>query len=102
MTATRPDLCYSVAKLSQYLSAPTKSHINTAKHVLRYLKGTANRSDGPLHLVGSCDADWGASEDRFFSKCPLISLKSRKQPTIALSTCEAEYMYLASAIQEGF
>ena len=70
MTATRPDLCYRVMKLSQYLSAPTMSHINTAKHVLRYLKGTANRSlifrkaDQPLHLVGSCDANWGASEDR--------------------------------------
>ena len=44
MTATRPGLCYSVTKLSQHLSAPTVSHMNTAKHVLRYLKGTANRS----------------------------------------------------------
>ena len=32
---------------------------------------------------------------------PLISWKSRKQPTVALSMCEAEYMALASTIQEG-
>ena len=116
MTATRPDLCYSVTKLSQHLSAPTVSHMNTAKHVLRYLKGTANRNlifkkaDEPLHLVGYCDADWGTSDDRRsitgygFQLCrrgPLISWKSRKQPTVALSTCEAEYMSLASAVQEA-
>ena len=32
---------------------------------------------------------------------PLISWKSKKQQTVALSTCEAEYMSLASAAQEG-
>ena len=31
----------------------------------------------------------------------MISWKSRKQPTVALSTCEAEYMSLSSAIQEA-
>ena len=31
---------------------------------------------------------------------PLISWKSRKQQTVALSTCEAEYISLASAVQE--
>ncbi|CAB3981316.1 Hypothetical predicted protein [Paramuricea clavata] len=35
------------------------------------------------------------------SKGPLISWESRKQPTVALSTCTAEYMSLASAVQEG-
>ena len=90
--------------------------MNTAKHVLRYLKGTANRSlifkkpYEPLHLVGYCDADWGVSNHRCsitgygFQLCkrgPLISWKSRKQPTVALCTCEAEYMTLASAVQEA-
>ena len=31
----------------------------------------------------------------------MISWKSRKQPTVALSTCEAEYISLASAVQES-
>ena len=90
--------------------------MNTAKHILRYLKGTANRSlifkiaDKPLHLVGYCDADWGTSDDRhsitgygsqLCRRGPLISWKSRKQPTVASSTCEAEYMSLASAVQEA-
>ena len=52
----------------------------------------------------------GASEDRrsitgygfmLSNDGPLVSWKSRKQPTVALSPCEAEYMSLAAAIQEA-
>ena len=66
-----------------------------AKHVLRFLKGTAHwslkfkRSEIPLKLSGFCDADWGASiEDRrsitgynfqLSEEGPMISWKSRKQ-----------------------
>lgn len=32
---------------------------------------------------------------------PLISWKCKKQPTVALSSCEAEYMALAAATQEA-
>ena len=115
MTGTRPDLCYVVSKLSQYMAKPSKAHLNLAKHCLRYLKGTLNyslrfsRSD-KLKLIGFCDADWGASEDRFSisgysfqlsSKGPLISWKSRKQRTVALSSCEAEYVALTDGLQEA-
>ena len=63
-----------------------------------------------MKLFGYCDADWGSSADRksitgyvfkLSESGPAISWKSRKQPTVALSTCEAEYMALASAIQEA-
>ena len=116
MTCTRPDLSFSVTKLSQHLSAPTVTNLKTAKHVLRYLKGTSDKglvfkkSNQSLSLIGYCDADWGSSEDRrsitgygfqMNENGPLISWKSRKQPTVALSTCEAEYMSLSSAIQEA-
>ena len=116
MISTRPDLSYSITKLSQHLDKPTLMHLNAAKHVLRCLKGTVDRnlvfrkSEEPLSISGFCDADWGASEDRrsitgygfkLSSDGPLISWKSRRQPTIALSTCEAEYMSLAAAVQES-
>ena len=116
MTSIRPDLSYSITKLSQHLDKPTLMHLNAAKHVLRYLKGTVDRnlvfrkSKEPLSISGFCDADWGASDDRrsitgygfrLSSDGPLIFWKSRKQPTVALSTCEAEYMSLLAAVQEG-
>lgn len=56
------------------------------------------------------DADWASdAKDRrsisgycvnLSEGSSLISWKTRKQPTVALSTCEAEYMSLASAMQE--
>ena len=116
MVGARPDLCYAVTKLSQYLSKPTKAHLGLAKHVLRYLKGTMNfglkftMSNDPLRIARYCDSDWRSSDDRrsitgycykLNNNGPLISWKSQKQRIVALSSCEAEYVSLTSAIQEG-
>ena len=117
MTGTRPDLCYTVTKLSQAMSKPTQSDLNMAKHVLRYLKGSREqglkfvKSETNLKLAGFSDSDWGSSvKDRrsitgynfqLTDKGPLISWKSRKQQTVALSSCEAEYIALANAAQEA-
>ena len=112
ITCTRPDICWVVTKLSQFLAAPMKGHWIALKHVLRYLKRTLDselcyrKCDDGLTLIGYSDADWASSTDdrRSFSlnrAGPLISWKSRKQPTVALSSCEAEYIALAAAVQEG-
>jgi hypothetical protein len=117
MTGTRPDLCYIVTKLSQNMSKPTEANLIAAKHVLRYLKGTIEqrlrfrKSESTLKLTGFCDSDWGGDVcDRrsisgygfqLLDEGPLVSWRSRKQPTVALSTCEAEYMALTDAVQEA-
>lgn len=116
MTCTRPDICYIVTRLSQFLASPTKAHLAMGKHVLRYLKGTIGHclrfeKCDKLQLEGYCDADWGSSiEDRrsisgfafqLSRKGPLISWKSKKQQCVALSTCEAEYIALTAAVQEA-
>ena len=68
------------------------------------------KSNESIEVKGFCDADWGNDNDRksITGYCfkinesgPMISWKSRKQPTVALSSCEAEYMSLTSATQEG-
>ena len=65
MTGTRPDLSYIVTRLSQDMSQPYSVHMIMAKHVLRYLSGTADRklvyrkSDESLTIIGYCDADLG-------------------------------------------
>ncbi|CAB3999284.1 Hypothetical predicted protein, partial [Paramuricea clavata] len=74
------------------------------KHVLRYLKGTIEqrlrfrKSESTLKLIGFCDSDWGGD---LLDVGPLVSWRSRKQPTVALSTCEAEYIALTDAVQEA-
>ena len=115
-SCTRPDLSYVVSKLSQYFSEPTENQWTTVKHVLQYLKGTNDKMlcyrkcDEGLRLLAYSDADWaGDTTDRrsttgycvsLSEKGPLISWKTKKQSTVTLSTCEAEYMALAATTQE--
>ena len=40
VTNTRPDICFAVNTLSQFLVEPRHVHLVAAKHVMRYLKGT--------------------------------------------------------------
>jgi hypothetical protein len=40
LTNTRPDICFAVNTLSQFLVEPRCVHLVAAKHVMRYLKGT--------------------------------------------------------------
>ena len=37
---TRPNICYAMNTLSQFIVEPRRAHWAGAKHVLRYLKGT--------------------------------------------------------------
>lgn len=42
MVCTRPDLAFTVKCLSQYMNDPSRLHWNAVRHVLRYLKDTAD------------------------------------------------------------
>lgn len=42
LTATRPNMLFVVSVLSRFMTAPRKTHMVMAKHVLRYLKGTSS------------------------------------------------------------
>mmetsp|Transcript_28739 Transcript_28739/g.67115 ORF Transcript_28739/g.67115 Transcript_28739/m.67115 type:complete len:206 (-) Transcript_28739:135-752(-) len=85
-----------------------------AKHLLRYLKGTPDH--GPTYgrpadkrtlnrLYGFTDSDWAADPDTrrsvgafvlFLNGAP-VAWRSKLQPSVALSTCEAEYMAASKA-----
>lgn len=109
LTVTRPDLMYSVSLLSRFMSSPTKMHWLAAKRVLRYLKGTIDlgifyRKDmGNLKFLVFTDSDYaGDLNDRrstsgyvFKLGSGAVSWASKKQPVVALSTTEAEYIAAA-------
>ncbi|KAG7302210.1 hypothetical protein JYU34_013686 [Plutella xylostella] len=110
---TKPDIAYIVNQLSRFNNKPTSQHWIAAKRVLRYLKGTLNTKmmfkKNNSDIVGYCDADWASdTEDRrscsgyvFLFQGAAISWCSKRQPTIALSSTEAEYMSLTIAVQEA-
>ena len=98
------------------MSEPYEKHMKIVKHVLRYIKGTINQqlifkpAKSTLSLTGFYDAYWVNSQDRkriigygfmISHEGPRISWKTRKQSTVALSTCGAEYMSISAATQEG-
>lgn len=53
LAATRPDMMFSVSLISRYMAKPTELHLQTAKRILRYLKGTTNH--GILYKKGRED-----------------------------------------------
>ena len=102
---SRPNLCFAMNTLTQFMVEPRRVHWVAAKHVLRYLAGTVEygldyrRSDG-IGLIGFTYSDWaGSVTDRknTFSCCfslglAAVSWFNRKQKSVALSSTEAEYM----------
>ncbi|XP_070025803.1 secreted RxLR effector protein 161-like [Nicotiana sylvestris] len=109
LTASRPNIVFSVGLCARFQSNPNESHLKVAKNILRYLKGTQDLvlyypSGDSFNLIGYADADYtGYLVDRkstsgmahFLGSC-LISWGTRKQNSMALSTVEAEYVVAAS------
>uniref|UniRef100_A0A803NSQ7 Uncharacterized protein n=1 Tax=Cannabis sativa TaxID=3483 RepID=A0A803NSQ7_CANSA len=113
LSHTRPDISYAVNKLSQFLKAPTTTHWNGAKRVLRYLKGTMKHGlhigcDSQLTLTGYSDADWACCPDDrrsvagycvYFGNT-LVSWSSKKQNCCVKIDTESEYRALAHVAAE--
>ena len=91
------------------MGQPTELHLQTAKRVLRYLRGTTNlgifyKKGGNDKLVVFTDSDYvGDLEDRkstsvyvFMLSSGAVSWSSGKQPVVSLSTTEAEFIAATS------
>lgn len=62
LTITRPDLCYALQFLSQFMAQPHQSHLDSAHRVLKYLKGALGQglffsSSSQLHIKAFTDSD---------------------------------------------
>jgi hypothetical protein len=108
---TRPDLSYAVGIVSRYMEAPGKQHWAALKQILRYVQGSLDlgcvykASTGEEEITGYSDSDHaGDIDDRkstsglvFFLGSSAVTWASQKQKTVALSSCEAEYMAASTA-----
>ena len=67
MNYTRPDIAYSVSRLSRYNHNPNNDHWIALRRLLRYLKGTMDwglhYSKFPGVLEDFCDANWVSDND---------------------------------------
>jgi len=109
-----------VSQVCRFTHAPKQSHAKAVKHILRYLKGTADmgtivKPDGTFELHNYCDADFCGlygSEDQssrdsarsrlgyiiFLGGCPLV-WKTQLCTEIVTSTLHAEYASLSTSLR---
>ena len=114
---TRPDIFYAVMQLARFNSNPGKVHVKAAETCLRYLEGTSDLGikytapkDKKAKLVINAfvDSDWGGCPDTRRSTMGYIiqvcggpvSWRSKLMATMALSSCEAEFMALTEVCRE--
>jgi len=112
---TRPDLSYSVGIASRYMERPTITHHKVVKQILRYLRGIVHyglvyvKGNQEVGIVGYSDSDLVGDQDgrrstsgmAFYLNESLISWNSQKQKTLALSSCEVEFMAATTAACQG-
>jgi hypothetical protein len=113
--ASRVDLSQPMAVLSRFANNPGPAHWRALVHVFQYLKATSHfklRYGGPGYSdftpIGYVDSDYAADTDKRRSISGHVFIQaggptawgSKFQPTVALSTAEAEYMALTRAAQQ--
>ena len=120
--STRIDIAHAVQRLTRHMQAPTKRNMTAAERVLRYLAGTqsmklsfgrhrestAEQDRDKVAVSAFADADWANEKtDRksitgwiAMIDGDVVSWASKKQRTVAQSTCEAELYAEAAAINE--
>eukprot|EP00965_Chrysotila_dentata_P007619 248235-Pleurochrysis_carterae.AAC.1 len=81
-TQTRPDVAYAVGMLCRAMSCPTPELLDAARRVLM---ATRHSTSGYVFLYGQAAVSWA----------------SKKQPTVALSSCEAEIVAASEATKEA-
>jgi hypothetical protein len=113
MLGTRPDLAFAVSVVSRFASNPTDRHWTAVKRILKYLAGTISIGlvfRGSLtSLNGYTDSDWAGDHDTrrstsgyvFNVGSAAISWSAKRQPTVSLSSCEAEYIGQTQATKEA-
>nr|GEW23088.1 hypothetical protein [Tanacetum cinerariifolium] len=113
MTSTRPDIAYTVSRLSRFTNNSSRQHWKAITRVLKYLRGTKDYGLSyvgyPSVLEGYSDASWinhvknssSTSGWVFLLGGGAISWASKKQTCITGSTMKSKFVALAAAGKEA-
>ncbi|GJR84732.1 copia protein [Tanacetum coccineum] len=114
LTASRPDIMFSVCLCARFQEAPKTSHLEAVKRIFRYIKATTHLglwypNGTGIETVLYVDYDHaGDYVDRrstsgifTFIGCCLTSWFSKKQTALAICTTEAEYVSAEKACQQA-
>lgn len=88
----RPDIQYAVHMVSRFNNNFGRAHWNAVKRILRYIRGTLNMWI-KYHRISSYFA--------YLHQSGAITWNSKRQPTVAPLTTEAEYMAMSTATQKA-
>ncbi|XP_042753251.1 secreted RxLR effector protein 161-like [Lactuca sativa] len=97
------------------MERPTVKHLQALKRIHRYIKGTLNygltytKGESKVTLTGYSDSDFGKDMNdgkstggtTFYMNDNLVTWVSQKQCSVALSSCEAEFMAATMAACQG-
>ncbi|KAK9073768.1 hypothetical protein SSX86_006362 [Deinandra increscens subsp. villosa] len=111
---TRPDLSFAVNLLSRFMQEPMEHHMRGIKQIIRYIKGTKHhgityKKNGGNKITGYSDSSYGVNTDKgkgttgfvfYFGDSP-ITWCTQKQQTVALSSCESEFIAATAAAQQA-
>jgi hypothetical protein len=114
MISTRPDIAAAVQFVSRFGTNPGPQHWEAVKHIFKYVHKTKHlqltfKKQGVINLQGFSDSDWESCQDTRRSTSgyifklggAAISWCSRRQKTVSLSSCEAEYVAACEATREA-
>nr|GEW63484.1 ribonuclease H-like domain, reverse transcriptase, RNA-dependent DNA polymerase [Tanacetum cinerariifolium] len=111
---TRPGLSYYVGLLSHFMQEPREQHMKAIRQVLRYVKGTKDYGITYKHnrgnkIHGYIDSSYGVNTQGgkgttgiifYYGESP-ISWSTQKQATVALSSCESEFIAATAAATQA-
>ncbi|KAD4180341.1 hypothetical protein E3N88_28932 [Mikania micrantha] len=113
LTASRPDIMFSVCQCARYQANPKASHLIAVKRIFRYLFGKPRLGlwypkNFEFSLHAYSDSDFGGCNlDRksTMGGCQylgdrLVSWQCKKQTTVSTSTAEAKYVVASSCCSQ--
>ncbi|GKC62408.1 hypothetical protein Tco_1095006 [Tanacetum coccineum] len=114
LTASRPDIMFSVCLCARFQEDPKTSHLDAVKRIFRYIKGTTHlglrypKGSG-IETIVYVDSDHvgyyvdhkSTSGVCMFIGCCLTSWFSKKQTALAISTTKAKYVSAGKACQQA-